>query len=161
MTLANTLRQKLSEWRPAGQGRHTLAVTDESGWTAVLTADRQDQIGCVLWEVTLRRPDATSNDPLPALRAWADRTAKNVKGLLERLRVVEVDATRREALLRSDVPAERDDSVAYYEILLKGSSQAIVQRYQGSTTGQRRTQIPFTLTHEVVAQLAEDIALAP
>ena len=46
MTLENTLLEKLSEWRPAGEGRHTLAVLDaDTGWNVAITADRLDQIG--------------------------------------------------------------------------------------------------------------------
>ncbi len=156
MTLENTLRQKLSEWRPASEGRHTLSVLDDqAGWTATLTADRQDQIGCVIWELALRRTAAT---PAAGLKAWADRAAKNVKGLLETLAVVEVDAARNEALLRSGDPSRRGEAVSYYEIRLKGTTDALVQRFQGSTHGGKRTQVPFTLTHEVVAHLAADLA---
>src|SRR5262245_15112370 len=119
MTLENTLLQKLGEWRPVGEGRHTLAATDEAaGWTAAVTADRQDQIGCVVWEMTLRRTTPAACGAA-ALRAWADRAAANVKGLLEALAVVEVDAARGEALLRSGDPSRRGEAVAYYEVRLK------------------------------------------
>src|SRR5262249_42453414 len=159
MTLENTLLQRLSEWRPTGDGRHNLAVLDDAArWTLTLTADRQDQIGCVLWELALRRTrPVPAADPAAALRAWAERTAKQVKGLLETLSVVEVDAGRNEALLRSGGPARRGESVSYYEVRLKGTSEALVQRFKGATNGGKRTQVPFTLTHEVLAQLVADL----
>src|SRR5262249_50864391 len=158
-TLENTLLQRLSEWRPSGDGRHNLAVRDDAaGWTVTLTADRQDQIGCAVWELALRRNQAAAvTDPAAALRAWAERTAKQVKGLLETLSVVEVDVGRNEALLRSGDPARRGEAVSYYEVRLKGTSEALVQRFKGATNGGKRTQVPFTLTHEVLARFAADL----
>lgn len=158
MSLENTLLQKLSEWRPAGEGRHTVAVTDEAaGWHVAVTADRQDQVGCVGWEVALRRTTAVpAKDAAAALHAWADRAAGRVKGLLEPLAVVEVDPTRGEAMLRSNEPTRRGEALAYYEVLLKGAREATVRRFLGGT-GQRREQVPFALTHEVLARLAADL----
>ena len=154
MTLENTLLEKLSEWRPAGEGRHTLAVLDaDAGWNVALTADRQDQIACVVWELTLTRMNAVTTTDPAALKAWAERAAGQVKGLLEPLAVVEVDTHRNEALLRSGEPSRRGEGVAYYEILLKGTREAIARRFQGAAAG-KRTQVPFTLTHEVLARFA-------
>src|SRR5262245_25074908 len=107
MTLAETLPQKLAEWRPAGTGRHSLShALGESGWTAHLTADRVDTVGCLMWELTLTRT-ATDRKDLPTLAAWAEAVAAGAKGLLEPLKVVEVDVQRREALLRSDSATQR------------------------------------------------------
>lgn len=158
MTLENTLLQKLSDWHPAGDGRHTLAVTDEAaGWNVAVTADRQDQVGCVVWELALRRAAvAPATDAAVALRAWAERAAGRVKGLLEMLAVVEVDPTRGEALLRSNEPTQRGEAVAYYEVLLRGTPEAAVRRFKGGA-GQRREQVAFALTHEVLARLAADL----
>ena len=44
MTLAETLPQKLAEWRPAGDGRHSLSVALGGGWTLQLAADRVDSV---------------------------------------------------------------------------------------------------------------------
>ena len=158
MTLENTLLEKLSEWRPAGEGRHTLAVLDaDAGWNVAITADRQDQIGCVVWEMALTRMNAAATTDAAALKAWAERAAGQVKGLLEPLAVVEVDTQRNEALLRSGEPSRRGEGVAYYEILLKGTKEAVARRFQGAAAGGKRTQVPFTLTHEVLARFAADL----
>src|SRR5437588_11355779 len=118
MTLENTLLQKLGEWKPPG-GRQTLTLPDaDAGWTVSLTVERQDELSCQLWEMTVVRtlpPPATAD----ALRSWADRAAGRVTGLLEPLKVVEVDVTRREALLRSDEPAQRGPGLFYYDVLLQ------------------------------------------
>src|SRR5215212_2075731 len=105
MTLTESLLPKLSEWRPAGDGRHSLAVAiPEAGWTANLTADKADSLSCLVWELTLGRiGDAPEG---LTLRAWAEGVAKRATGLLEPLRVLEVDHGRDEALLRSDSPTK-------------------------------------------------------
>ena len=81
-----------------------------------------------------------------------------VTGLLEPLKLIEVDATRSEAVLRSETPATRGTSVEYYEVLLRGQQAATLKRYKApqSGGGKRRT-VPFALTHEAIAKLAGDL----
>ncbi len=156
MNLDDTLLEKLANWRPDG-GRRTLTVPAESaGWTVALTADRSDELGCLLWEMSLYR---TAPRPAQTLQAWADRVAIRVSGLLESLKVVEVDVLRNEALLRSQEPSCRGEDQFYYEALLQGTSNALIRRYRASRPdGTRREQITFALTHEALAKLAADLA---
>src|SRR5207244_339711 len=121
MTLENTVLAKVTEWRPTA-GRQQLNIPDDgAGWAVTLTADRCDDLGILLWEMTLRRTGAA---PAGAdLRAWADRAAARATGLLEPLKVVEVDGERREALLRSATPTARGERRLYYEVLLKGDAE--------------------------------------
>ena len=157
MTLTESLLPKLSEWRPAGDGRHSLAAAvPEAGWVVQLTADKADSLSCLVWELTLSR---TSEAPEGfALRAWAEGVAKRATGLLEPLRVLEVDAVRGEALLRSDSPAKKGAAVAYYEVKLFGTDRAVVRRFAASRTESGRDQVAYALTHEVLAKLVGDIA---
>lgn len=155
MTINETVRQKVADWRP-GEGRSTLTIPDDgSGWSVAVTADRREELGCLLWDVSLssaERPDATLGD-------WADQIAGRVSGLLEALKVIEVDGMRNEAILRSDKPAVQGEQVAYYEALLTGTTRGTFRRYQASHQGtERREQIPFALTHEVLAKLVGDLA---
>jgi hypothetical protein len=153
MTLANMVRRKLSETSPA-DGRHDFAVTDAaSGWTLYLTADRRDAWTTVAWEMTLRRA-ASAGD----VAAWAERSAGQVSGLLESLRVVEVDLPHGKALLRSGPPAEGDGAISYYEIVLQATSSALVRRYQGTHASGKREQVPFVLTNDVLAKFVGDLA---
>jgi hypothetical protein len=157
MTLTESLLPKLSEWRPAGAGRHSWsAAAPEAGWTVHLTADRADTLSCLVWELTLARageaPDGLT------LRAWAEGVARRATGLLEPLRLIEVDAGRDESLLRSDAPAKKGEQVAYYEVRLFGLGRAEVRRFQASRTAGGREQVAFALTHEVLAKLAGDVA---
>jgi len=157
MTLTESLLPKLSEWRPAGDGRHSLAVAiPEAEWTANLTADKADSLSCLVWELTLSR---TGDVPEGlTLKTWAEGVAKRATGLLEPLRVLEVDAVRGEGLLRSDSPAKKGERLAYYEVRLFGTDRAVVRRFTGSRTESGREQVAFALTHEVLAKLAGDIA---
>ncbi|MFO0852290.1 MAG: hypothetical protein U0871_27555 [Gemmataceae bacterium] len=157
MTLAETLQARLADWRPAGAGRHTWQHTfADHGWAVHLTADAADVVGCKVWELTLSRLD----DPPAGLtqRQWADRIAARVSGLMEPLKVLEVDATRDETVLRSDGPTVRGTDVLYYEVVLSGLSRAVVRRYQGSKAAPGREQVAFAVTHEPLAKLAGDIA---
>ncbi|HVK17837.1 MAG TPA: hypothetical protein VM533_12880 [Fimbriiglobus sp.] len=158
MTLADTLQAKLAEWRPAGAGRHSWSETlPDAGWAVGLSADRADTVGCLAWELTLAR---TSEAPAGlTLKGWADGIAMRVGGLMEDLKVLEVDDHQQEAILRSDDPTVKGDDRLYYEVHLRGLSHATVRRFKGSrAAGTRREQVAFALTHEVLAKLVEDIA---
>jgi hypothetical protein len=156
MTLAETLLQRLAKWRPDSD-RQTLDVTDpQSGWIARLEADHVETLGCRLWELTLK-PSQPANDV--DLASCADRAAGRVTGLLEPLRVVEVDRTRGLAQLRSDRPGQRADGQFYYEVLLHADGTTQLRRYQAPDKDQpRRRQVAFTLTHEALAKLVADLA---
>lgn len=159
MTLDETVLQKVSECRPTLPGRSILGLPDEgSGWSAELTADRYDDLGCLVWELTLRRTAGALATDVASLRTWADRVAARATGLLEPLAVVEVDAERLVAQLRSNEPTHRGDKSAYYEVLLRAAGEATVHRYQTvQTANARREQVAFALTHEALAKLAGDL----
>src|SRR5712692_495107 len=111
MNRNEALLGRLNDWRPP-EGRQSLHVADEAtGWGVTLTADRADQLGCLIWELALRK---SSPAALP-LDEWAPRVADRATGLLETMKVVEIDAGRGEALLRSESPAHHGEQAAYYE----------------------------------------------
>jgi hypothetical protein len=153
MTLEETLLQNLAEWR-FDNGRQTLTVAHpETGWTGTVAADCSDRVGCHLWEVNLTRPETA---PAAAdLTTRAERLASRATGLMEPLRLIEVDVQGDTALLRSAVPQKRGDDLFYYEVLLR-SAGAGVRRYQSSAKGARQ-QVAFPLTHEATAKLAADL----
>lgn len=157
MTWNDTILQKLADWRPEPTGRQVLAIADEGfGWTVAITADRNDEVGCLLWEVTLRRTSAKGAE---SLQAWAEEIAGRVTGLVEPLKVIEVDLPRNEAMLRSARPHERAHQLYYFEVILKGTNEATLCRYQAShETGKTRAQVSAPLTHEVLARVIADLA---
>ncbi len=157
MTLPETLLPKLSEWRPAGAGRHSWAESfSPAGWTVTLAADKTDSLSCLVWELTLSR-----TQDVPAgltLSTWATAIASRVGGLMEPLKVHEVDEHRGEAVLRSVAPAKKGEALSYYEVRLPNLTTAVVRRFTASKTNSGRDQIPFALTHEAIAKLVGDIA---
>jgi hypothetical protein len=159
MTLASTLPGKLADWRP-GNPPETLTVADEAGvWSASVTAAAVDGVGARLWEIAFRRANTAFD--AAGLKAWGEKVAAQVTGLLEPLRLLEIDAEKKLALLRSGKPGQRGDAVLYYELRLTGDAAATVQRYEAShQLESKRHQVEFTLTHEVLAKLADDITSA-
>ena len=155
MTLEEALLQKLAEWRFDNGPRTLVAPHPEGGWTAAVKAEHSDRVGCQVWDLNLTRPEAApvSTD----LKTRAERTAARVTGLLEPLKLIEVDADRDAALLRSAAPAKRGDDLYYYEVELKTGGATTVRRYQGSSAGAARQQIAFPLTHEALAKVAGDL----
>lgn len=153
MTLENKVLQKLAEAAPKGD-RHELTVS-AGAWTAHLIYDRRDELSGRLWEVALHRKGATDE----AVQDRADRIAKRATGLLEALKVVEVDAVKQQALLRSATPTVKGDDLFFYEILLRGAANATIRRFHGSQQiGKKREQTAFALTHESLAKLVADVA---
>lgn len=150
MTLENTLLEKLANWRP--RSRDTLLTSvPESLWTVSITADRCEGLGCQLWEVAVRRPPA---EPPLDLHVWAQRLEQANTGLLELFKLIEIDASRQIAQLRSEAPAHRGEHLQYYELIMEAQGAATLRRYQSQYGNGKRDQIPFVLTHEVLARLA-------
>lgn len=152
MSLESTLLRKLAETKPNAD-RQELTVS-EGAWTAHLTLERRDELSGRLWEAAVHRRGAGTD----TVATWAERIAGRVVGLLEPLKVVEVDAVKQEALLRSKAPTARGDDVFYYEIHLRGLTSAVLRRYQASLqVGTKRAQIAFALTNESLAKLVGDL----
>jgi hypothetical protein len=158
MTLAEALLEKLADWRPAGEGRQagTLALPDH-GWTIGLTADRADSVGCRLTQLDATRATPVADDDA-TLEAHARKAAGRVTGLLEPLRLVEIDRGGHVALLRSDAPPTKGDAVQYYEVRYTSRNRVTVERFKANKTGKAgREPIPFALTHEALAKLVDDL----
>jgi hypothetical protein len=155
MTLGETLHKSLSEWPANTDGPHEC-TTAANGWTAHVNATAIDSVGTRMNELELIR---TGNAPDElTLGSWASGVAKRSSGLLERLKVYEVDATHDRAILRSDAPTVKGDVAGYYEVVLAGTNRATVNRYAADlAAGTKREAVPFNLTHEAVAKLTDDI----
>jgi hypothetical protein len=153
MSLDVLLVEKLAKWRPDSD-RATLHASGD-GWSAAVTAECVDSVGCRLWELSLRR---TAETAAVELKTHAEQVCQRVTGLLEPLRLVEVDEPRNTALLRSEEPGRLGEERYYYEVLLTGDGSSEVRRYQAPRESQpRRQQVAFTLTHEVLAKLVGDL----
>jgi hypothetical protein len=157
MTLENMLRTKLAEHSydledPSGSSRNTIR---HDGWKVVFRPESRDVLGCSLQDVNLER---VSGQAAGDTRTWAERVCRKVTGLLEPLKVVEIDAGNQVALLRSAEPTPNDSGLDYHEVELHGTAHAVVRRYRGfHEAGKKREQIPFTVTYEALAQLVRGI----
>ena len=156
MTLAEKLHPKLNSWKTKDRATWTESFANE-GWTVHLTADHNDAIATLAWELTVSRMNDAPEKV--TVRSWAERIAARSSGLLEKLKLLESDAARNEAFLRSDSPSAKGDLVAYYEVHLLGTNSATVRRYQANKKlGTPREQVAFAVTHEALAKLVGDIA---
>jgi hypothetical protein len=157
MSLAETVLQKVADHLPRND-RHDLTLT-EAGWSITVALERADDLGCLIREMSLSR-----TAPAPAtdsLRAWADRIVKNATGLLEPLKVVEIDDVSGKALLRSSPPSLRKSKRSYYEVLLQGTQSASFRRFQADEDDNgKRMQVAFALTHEALGKLIEALTTA-
>jgi hypothetical protein len=156
MSLDAVLLEKLAKWRP-DSARQTLDVSDTaSGWSVAVTAECVDVVGARLWELALRR---SADAPAVDVKARAEQLCQRVTGLLEPLTLVEVDGVRNVAQLRSEQPGQLGDDRFYYEILLEGDGRSTVRRFQApQADAPRRQQVPFALTHEVLARLVRELS---
>lgn len=156
------LLQKLAEWRPDTPDSVLTVEQSGSTWRASFRAERIETLGGSFSEIVLTR---TADFPLTeagsatALRDDATRIADRVTGLLEPLRLIEVDGDRSVALLRSEAPARRGNSRLYYEVLRNGDGRTSVLRYEAEQGSSKRRSVPFTLTHEAVAKLVADLTV--
>jgi hypothetical protein len=158
MTLAEPLLEKLDKWRPADGGRQRATFNlPDAGWDVTLTADRVDSVGSLLTRI-----EATRTNPVPEdanlLEAHAQAAAGRATGLLEPLRLVELDRVGNVALLRSGTPSQRGESVLFYEVRFQGRNQVSVERIRANKTAPAgREPVPFALTNEALAKLVSDL----
>jgi hypothetical protein len=158
MKLAETFLPKLVEHRPSSPGRSTLTHTDStSGWSVTATIEKADALSSQLWEVSLHRAKPEVTDPA-AMKQWAEAIAGRVTGLMEPLRVLEIDNLGNEAVLRSETVTERNEKRFHYEVKLQGTHAATLRRYQaGIDSNSKREQVPFVLTHETLGMFLDDV----
>jgi hypothetical protein len=127
-------------------------VTAADGpWTASASTAHRDKVGAEINELTVERNDKGPGD----VKAWADNFASKARGLLEPLKVQEVDRTRDEALVRSSPPSQDEGKAEYYEVKMQGTQKASVKRYRAEEG--KRQDIPFSLTHEGIGRLVDDL----
>ena len=149
MTLDDKLRQAIAAAAPPGP----VSCDDGAGRTATVDLQKADEMGCKIRSVQVHRPDVAAG----GLENWAKKTAEKVTGLLEPLRLLELDATRDEAVLRSQKPTPKNGEIHYYEMHMNGSGNATLNRYKASPNAPGRDPIDFVLTHEALGKLVDDV----
>ncbi len=156
MNPTDALVQSLDAWQPVGPGPHAH-TTAQPGWQTTVTAEANDSLAAKVTEVSVARtgpaPDTST------LRGWAESIAAKPVGLPEPLALHEIDADGGVAILRSAQPTRTGDSVGYYEATLTGTDEAKLKRYRANTAANTpREAVPFVLTHESIAKIAETLA---
>ena len=153
MNPTDALVQSLDAWQPAGPGPHSHTAQLPS-WQATVAAEANDSMATKATEVTITR-----TGPAPAgssLRGWAESIAAKPAGLPEPLALHEIDTDGGTAVLRSVEPTRKGDTVGYYEATLTGTGEAKLKRYTANTAERTpREAVPFVLTHESIAKVAE------
>jgi hypothetical protein len=148
MTLAKHLNQALND--PANAGSDTVSAS-AGPWQATASTAHRDKIGAEINELTVERATSGPGN----VKGWADNFADRSHGLLEPLKVIEVDNGRDEAMIRSSPPKKADGNTDYYEVKMQATEKASVKRYRHDGGG--RQEIPFTLTHDGIRQLVDDL----
>lgn len=145
MTLENQLLEKLANWRPDNQSSPLVVEDHTSGWRVHLQVDTADTLSVRLNSLEVRRVHPLA-DATP-LTQRAERLAA-FTGLLEPLKLIEVDRDRGIAQLRSAAPASQGAALRYFELLRHEDGTTLLQRYE--TGSGPRQAIAFTLTHETL-----------
>ena len=100
----------------------------------------------------------TENSPTSdELREWAQRLAQRITYLLENLQILEEDTSTHRILLRSVLPEDSKSPVAYYELVLSGDGALCMRRFSYRKEQKSKTEVPFTLTKEVLEKLINDV----
>lgn len=155
MTRVEMILEKLASWRPTGPGPHHLQLElGQPGTTATLSAAQTDAFSVLLTELTVTTGQA---QPCSAaeLTERAVEIAHRVTGLVEPLKVYEVDSHQSKALLRSATPTERSGKLYFYELTLTGKHSAHLKRNQVESN--RRESVAFALTHEAIAKVIAEV----
>lgn len=158
MTIAETLQQKLGDWKPVGEDRHWLSIDlGHNDWVISIEADRVESLGTLFHQIDLHQTPSKQLTP-DVLENASRSIANRVTGLLEDLKLIEIDQLKGIAIIRSDKPKNRDDHVEFYQLTLTKDNHIAIQRFKASRhSPAHREQIHFALTHEVVAKMIEDI----
>ena len=113
-----------------------------------------DGVGCAVVELECQAigRKTASND----LVRYANDLCKRVTYLMEPLRVVEFDP-KAGALVLSEKPRRKGESVGYYHFHAKPTGATVLHRVEFNPKSKQRIFSPFALTHEQLEQLVEDL----
>jgi hypothetical protein len=92
------------------------------------------------------------------LKGLADNLVKRLTYLMEHFQFVELDATHLKLQLRSRVPEQGENYLAFYEILLDAYGKFTLLRYKHDKNIESRSTVPFHMTKEVFTRLVTDVA---
>jgi hypothetical protein len=142
----------------AGTVPKTVAVSGPAGVDPAVDVTGADSMSCSCRELRMRVP-ALSGASADVLKKWAEDLCARVTYLLAQLGPLEIDVQGKQALIRSKAPDKRDNSTAFYEILLQsqGAGLFTLRRYRRDSQSTPREQVDLRTTHELLEKLADDL----
>lgn len=117
-----------------------------------------DSMGCQLWELAIRVPQLSGAD-MTLLQRWSEDLCGRVTYLLEGFAAIEHDPSLGSVLVRSSQPSHTGPRGEYYEVFLQSTGNDVfaLRRFQFELGMPGRTQVPLTITHEVLKRLVHDV----
>ena len=117
-----------------------------------------DAMAVSLTELSLQS-DELAAVSIGSLRDASQALCRRLTYLLEPISPVEADTEKCVVQMRSNPPQADDNGLRYYELLIERGGAVTLHRYEKSP-GHPRTQVPATLTHEVLGRLIDDFNAA-
>ena len=154
MSISRALMDGLGARTPFSGGVQRLEAAEAGLASVRCDVVAADGVGCQVVELECRTIGRTpaAND----LVRYANDLSKRINYLMEPLRVVEFDP-KAGALVLSDKPRRKGDSVGYYHFHAKPTGETVLHRVEFNPSAPRKVFSPFALTHEQLEQLVEDL----
>ena len=131
-------------------------LQDSDGLELSIDFTAVDSMSCAFRELRLNVP-RLENCELSTIKQWAENLSERITYLLENIGPLEFDPNLNQALIRSTPPQKSNNSIKFYEILLKavGSGTFSLSRYESKSQG--REQVDMQTTHEQLLKLTDDL----
>lgn len=158
MSLRADLQRELTRLRGLNVAAPVAVSVPSAGVSLQVDFLAVDSLGCSLEQIQLDVP-AMNGAAFNALKTWAERLSRRITYLLEQIGPLEYDEPAGEVLIRSTPPSQLPDGTQFYEILLQSHSggRFCLRRYESVKGQPGRSQVPLTMTHEVLLKLADDL----
>ena len=154
MSISRALMDGLGGRAPLTSGVQRLEALEAGLASVHCDVVAADGVGCAIAEIECR---AIGRAPAAKdLARYANDLCKRINYLMEPLRVVEFDPNAG-ALVLSEKPRRKGESVGYYHLHAKPTGTTVLRRVELNQAAKRRVFSPFSLTHEQLEQLVEDL----
>ncbi len=141
----------------AAVGQTSLTICVVEGLRSVRCEVVQcDALAVAVMGLTLETTELAAVD-VAKLQSASQSLCNRVTYLLEPISPIEIDADRCTVQMRSSPPQKDDNARRYYELLLRRGGAVSLHRYEKQPAA-TRTNVPATLTHEVLGRLVEDFS---
>lgn len=157
MAVKQQLLQRLQQLAAAGAGPFQLDEATPVG-RLTSTINAVDRLACSFESLELES-NHLANKSIDDLKQISNQLCAKLSYLLEPIALIESDVDTCTTQLRSNPPLKEDDQTFYYEILVRRGGSIAFCRFQKQPGNVRQT-VPATLTHEVLARLADDLVNA-